>query len=70
MKASLDTNVIIHFYRANCQEILFDFFKDEILIYEQIRKIELNNHGKDILHLVDSDITCGRIKLYTEEYLK
>ena len=25
MRASLDTNVVIHFYRANLQDILFDF---------------------------------------------
>lgn len=70
MKASLDTNIIIHFYKANCQNILFDLFKDEILIYEQIRNIELNNHGKEILSLIDSDITKGRIILYTEKDLK
>lgn len=49
MKASLDTNVIIHFYRAGLQDILFETFSDGVIIYEQIRKIELENHGSDIL---------------------
>lgn len=40
MRASLDTNVIIHFYKANRQNILFDFFDEGVFIYEQIRIIE------------------------------
>ena len=47
MRASLDTNVIIHFYKADLQEILFNFFDEGVFIYEQIRKVELNNHGKE-----------------------
>lgn len=69
MKASLDTNIIIHFYRANCQDILFNFFKEGVVIYEQIRNIELNNHGQDILGFVDADITSGRIQLFTDQDL-
>lgn len=49
MRASLDTNVIIHFYRAGLQDILFDFFNEGVFIYEQIRNIELENYGGDIL---------------------
>ena len=45
MRASLDTNVIIHFYKANLQNILFDFFDEGVFIYEQIRNVELENHG-------------------------
>lgn len=48
MRASLDTNVIIHFYRANLQNILIDFFGSGVFIYEPIRKIELENHAKDL----------------------
>ncbi|MBQ3784756.1 MAG: hypothetical protein II838_15190 [Lachnospiraceae bacterium] len=40
MRASLDTNVIIHFYKAGLQDILFDFFDEGVFIYEQIRNIE------------------------------
>ena len=55
MRASLDTNVIIHFYRAKLEHILFDFFKDGVVIYEQIRNIELEHHGQDILNKVDGN---------------
>lgn len=70
MRASLDTNVIIHFYRANLQNILIDFFDSGVFIYEQIRKIELENHAKDLLDIIDADIDEGRIELYTDEKLK
>ena len=70
MKASLDTNVVIHLYRADGQEILFEVFKDEIFIYEQIRDVELEHHGRDILSVLDSDIAAGKIKVYTDEKLK
>lgn len=70
MKASLDTNVIIHFYRADCQNILFDFFKEGIIVYEQIRNVELEHHGKDILDRVDADILSGKIQIYTDEKLR
>ena len=62
MRASLDTNAVIHFYRAGLQHILFDLFDDGVCIYEQIRNVELEHHGKDILERVDSEIsywTCG-----------
>lgn len=70
MKASLDTNVIIHLYRAKQEGLLFDLFKDRILIYEQIRKVELENHGRDILKYLDKDIMEGKIELCTDEKLK
>lgn len=70
MRASLDTNVIIHFYRAGLQNILLTFFDEGVFIYEQIRNVELENHGKDILKLVDEDIDCGKIEIYTDEKLK
>lgn len=70
MRASLDTNVIIHFYKAGLQEILFTFFDEGVFIYEQIRNIELENHGQDVLDLVDADITSGKIELYTDQRLR
>lgn len=70
MRASLDTNVIIHFYRADVQNILFEFFEDGIFIYEQIRKIELENHARDLLDVIDADIESGKIEVYTDEKLK
>ena len=70
MRASLDTNVIIHFYRAGLQKILFDFFDEGVFIYEQIRNIELVNHGQDVIEEIDSDIVAGKIELYTYQMLK
>lgn len=70
MRASLDTNVIIHFYRAGLQDILFTFFDEGVLIYEQIRNIELENHGQDVIEIVDSDIISGKIELFTNQRLK
>lgn len=70
MRASLDTNVIIHFYKAGLHDILFDFFDEGVFIYEQIRNIELENHGQEILDKVDSDIASGKIELYTNQKLK
>ena len=70
MRASLDTNIIIHFYKAGLQDILFNFFDEGVFIYEQIRNIELNNHGQDVLAEVDADISSGKIKLFTNQKLK
>lgn len=70
MRASLDTNAIIHFYKAGLQNILFAFFDEGVFIYEQIRKIELENHGQSVLAQVDADIAAGKIELYTDQKLK
>lgn len=70
MRASLDTNAVIHFYRANLQSILFEFFEDGVFIYEQIRSVELENHAKDLLKIIDADIALGRIELFTDDKLK
>lgn len=70
MRASLDTNVIIHLYQANMQSILFEIFKDGVFIYEQIRNVELEHHGKAVLEAVDADIEAGKIEVYTDAKLK
>jgi len=70
LRASLDTNAIIHFYKAGLQDILFTFFDEGVFIYEQIREIELENHGQEILAQVDADIAAGKIELYTDQILK
>ncbi|HHU75255.1 MAG TPA: hypothetical protein GXZ28_11705 [Clostridiales bacterium] len=69
MKASLDTNVMIHLYRANQEHILFDFFKDGLFIFEQIRNTELVNHGLDVIEKIDYDIEAGKIEIYTRQKL-
>ena len=44
MEASLDTNVIIHLYKANLQSVLFNRFQ-KLKVYEFIRHHEMNNHA-------------------------
>ena len=63
MRASLDTNAIIHFYQAGLQNILFTFFDEGVFIYEQIREVEF-------LSQIDADIVAGRIEVYTDQKLK
>ena len=70
MRASLDTNVIIHLYKAGLQRVLFDVFAEGVFIYEQIRSVELENHGRDVLERVDVDIASGKIEIYTDQKLK
>ncbi len=70
MKASLDTNAIIHFYKAGLENIIFSMFVDGVIIYEQIRNVELENHGEEILERVDEDIANGKIQIYTDALLK
>ena len=50
--------------------MLFEIFDEGLIIYDQIRDIELENHGAEILNIVDADIACGRIKKYTYQELK
>lgn len=64
------SNVIIHFYKAGLQDILFEFFDEGVFIYEQIRNVELENHGRDVISKVDSDIAADRIELYINQKLK
>lgn len=66
----MDTNVIIHLYRANLQNILFEFFTGGVFIYEQIRSVELQHHGQAVIAKVDADIAAGKIELYTNDKLK
>lgn len=70
MRASLDTNAIIHFYKAGLQNILFEFFDEGVFIYEQIRHVELENHGQDAIIQVDADLAAGKMELYTDQKLK
>lgn len=70
MRASLDTNVIIHLYRAGIQHVLFELFDEGVFIYEQIRNVELEHHGRDVLEEVDADISSGKIEIYSEQKLK
>lgn len=70
MDASLDTNVIIHLYNANCQCIIFDRF-ETVKVYEFIRNYEMENHASsEVIDLFDKDVQAGKIELITYDYLK
>lgn len=70
MDASLDTNVIIHLYNANCQCIIFDRF-ETVKVYEFIRNYEMKNHASsEVIDLFDKDVQAGKIELITYDYLK
>lgn len=70
MRASLDTNVIIHLYRSNQQNILFDLFSDGLFVYSFIVDIELAHHGKDVLPMVLADIKNNQITIIDDNWLK
>ena len=70
MKASLDTNVIIHLYRSDAESIILHRFSEGIFVYEFIRNIEMQKHGKDILARFDADVVSGKITLIDNAYLK
>ena len=55
MKATLDTNVIIHLYDAGLEEVLHSSF-DKIYVYEYIIETELMNHGS-----VETKMQLGKI---------
>ncbi len=70
MKASLDTNVIIHLYNSGLQQILFDMFDEEIYIDEFVYSVELQNHGKHILNQLNQDIESKKLIIIDSEYLR
>ncbi|MDD4047326.1 MAG: hypothetical protein PHI90_00590 [Clostridia bacterium] len=70
MEASLDTNVIIHLYKAGFQDILFCRF-EKLKVYKFIREHEMKNHASPkIIEMFDKDVKDGKIELITDEYLK
>ena len=70
MDASLDTNVIMHLYKANLQDVLFNRF-EKLKVYEFIRNQELKKHAEpEVIDLFDEDVESGQVELITDTYLK
>jgi hypothetical protein len=70
MEASLDTNVIIHLYKAKFQAILFKRF-EKLKVYEFIRYYEMENHAApEIIDQFDKDVEAEKIELIADTYLK
>lgn len=70
MKASLDTNVILHLYRSDTEHIIMCRFSDGLFVHEFIRKTEMQRHGQDILERFDADVITGKIQIIDDAYLK
>jgi hypothetical protein len=69
-RASLDTNVIIHLYKAGFESVLFNRF-GTCVVHEFIRTVELERHaGSSVLERFDDDIKAGKIEIIGDEYLK
>lgn len=70
MEASLDTNVIIHLYNANMQNILFGRF-NKLIVYDFIRSYEMHRHATaSIIDAFDQDVAVEKIELITDESLR
>lgn len=70
MDASLDTNVIIHLYNVDFQDLLFNRF-EKLKVYEFIRTQELKRHADaEVLERFDKDVESGKIELVTDTYLR
>src|SRR5690554_107017 len=70
MEASLDTNVIIHLYKAGLQTILFERFVI-LKVYYFIRSHEMDNHADpEIIEQFDRDVEAGRIEIVTDNNLR
>lgn len=60
MKASLDTDIIIHLYKSGKKELLFEFFK-ELYIHEYLLENEVKNKSSEVYTELCGDINDGYI---------
>ncbi len=60
MDVSVDTNILIHLYKASSKELLLSSF-DKIYVHEYIVDTELKRNSKDIYREVLEDIKSGKI---------
>lgn len=69
MEASLDTNIIIHLYQVNMQDMLFTRF-DHIYVHEQISTVEMVRRAlPEVLAAFRQDVDSGRIEEMTNDRL-
>ncbi len=68
MDVSVDTNVLIHLYKAQSKELLFSSF-DKVYAYEYIIDTELSNNDKNVYCQVEKDIDNGKIIKVTNGFL-
>lgn len=69
MDASLDTNVIIHLYKAKMQNIMIRRF-NHLVVHAFIRITELAHHADpEIIYQIDTDVKNGTIELLNDHDL-
>jgi hypothetical protein len=64
MDASLDTDVIIHLYTCEHQNLIFSSF-DHLLYYEYLLERELKKKSRAIYDHLICDMTSNKIKVVT-----
>lgn len=64
MKASLDTDIVIHLYKSGKKDLLFSCF-DELFIYEYLFETEMKTKSAEVYEEFKEDIKSGRIRLIT-----
>lgn len=68
MNVSLDTDIVIHLYLSEKQELIFDFF-DEIYMHEYLFETELRRKSPVIYREVTADVEKGIIEIVTNKDL-
>lgn len=68
MDVSLDTDIIIHLYKAGMKETLFCYF-DKVYIHEYLLESELKNKSLDVYNDFLKDIAQGKITVVNKTYL-
>lgn len=69
MNASLDTDIIIHLYRAGNKELLYSLF-DGLYVYEYLVEQELKNNVRDVYLEFRKDIEDGLANAVTSTDLQ
>lgn len=68
MKASIDTDVVIHLYSSNKQNLFFEIF-DELFMYEFLYKKELKKKSHQVYEKLSADVILGKVTIVTNQDL-
>jgi len=68
MDVSLDTDIVIHLYKAGMKDTLFCYF-DKLYIYEYLLDKEMKIKSIDVYNEFLKDIEAGKIILIDKKYL-
>lgn len=68
MDVSLDTDIVIHLYKARMKELLFYYF-DRLYIYEYLLEKEMKKKSMDVYNEFHKDIDDGKIIVVNNSYL-